>query len=283
MMEKKPMRSAATKILTVSILCSFLFAGCEWTSSSSGESWSNRYDDMNFSGTYRVGTVVSGGGTSTSPSGGESEYNTISVSETVGNYSFGTRAYSGKLHGGVIPGSVQITAGGYIYTDDGNSLLIGNTSAAGNGNINYGSGAWSFTVNTFSNADFPSSGNIRAAYAYSEEVSGGSDSGGTAADSAVRVKSITVTQTGQYLTFTLSNGLVMEGRFGKVNQFETGDDRYTYNAQFEVSSRNNKMVGTLDSTGGSRVLNATWISGRNTYDVHGIGGAVAPGRTNVVQ
>ena len=62
MMEKKPMRSAATKILTVSILCSFLFAGCEWTSSSSGESWSNRYDDMNFS---TSSAIVSSSGTST--------------------------------------------------------------------------------------------------------------------------------------------------------------------------------------------------------------------------
>ena len=127
-----------------------------------------------------------------------------------------------------------------------------------------------------SNADFPSSGNIRVAYAYTEEVSGGSDSGGT----AIRVKSITVTQTGQYLTFTLSNGLVMEGRFGKVNRIEIGEDRYTYNAQFEVSSRNNKMVGTLDSTGGSRVLNATDIG--RAHDVHGVGGTLRD-RTNAVQ
>ena len=271
------MRSAATKILTVSALCSVLFAGCEWTGSGSDESWSNSYDDMNFSATYRVGTTVSGGGTPT-PTTPADEFRTISVSENVGSYTFGTRAYSGKLHGGVVAGSVQITAGGYIYADNGSGQLTGNTPAAGNGSINYGSGAWSFTVNTFSGADFASSGTIKAAYAYTEAVSGGSDGGGVPTDQGVKIKSITVTQTGQRLRFNLSNGLVMEGQFGKVNKVGNG-----YNAQYEVSSKNNKMVGTLDSTSGTRILDGTWISGKNTYDIHGTGGAVAPGRTDIVQ
>ena len=270
------MRSAVTKILTVSALCSVLFAGCEWTGSSSDESWSNSYDNMNFSATYRVGTTVSGGGTTT-PTTPSDEYRTISVSENVGSYTFGTRAYSGKLHGGVVAGSVQITAGGFIYTDNGSGQLTGNTPAAGNGSINYGSGAWSFTVNTFSGADFSNTGTIKAAYAYTEAVSGGSD-GGVTPDQGVKIKSITVTQTGQRLRFNLSNGIVMEGQFGKVNQVGNG-----YNAQYEVSSKNNKMVGTLDSSSGTRILDGTWISGRNTYDIHGTGGAVAPGRTDVVE
>lgn len=270
------MRSAVTKILTVSALCSVLFAGCEWTGSSSDESWSNSYDNMNFSATYRVGTTVSGGGTPT-PTTPSDEYRIISVSENVGSYTFGTRAYSGKLHGGVVAGSVQITAGGFIYTDNGSGQLTGNTPAAGNGSINYGSGAWSFTVNTFSDADFPNTGTIKAAYAYTEAVSGGSD-GGVTPDQGVKIKSITVTQTGQRLRFNLSNGIVMEGQFGKVNQVGNG-----YNAQYEVSSKNNKMVGTLDSSSGTRILDGTWISGRNTYDIHGTGGAVAPGRTDVVE
>ena len=175
-------------------------------------------------------------------------------------------------------GSVQITAGGFIYTDNGSGQLTGNTPAAGNGSINYGSGAWSFTVNTFSGADFASSGTIKAAYAYTEAVSGGSDGGGVPTDQGVKIKSITVTQTGQRLRFNLSNGIVMEGQFGKVNKVGNG-----YNAQYEVSSKNNKMVGTLDSTSGTRILDGTWISGKNTYDIHGTGGAVAPGRTDVVE
>ena len=81
---------------------------------------------------------------------------------------------------------------------------------------------------------------------------------------------------------TLTNGVKMTGRFGTVNEIVSSSGT-GYNAQFEVSSSGNKMTGTLDSSSGTRVLDGVWISGSNYYDVHGSGGAVETGRTNVVE
>lgn len=277
------MRQAITKIFATAAFCAVVFAGCEWTSSSSEDSWSDSYDNMNFSGTYRMGiNVISSGDVGTPPStpGTTNTYRSFSRTESVGSYNPARTAYSGKLHGGVVEGSVSITANGYIYTDNGSGVLVGNTAGAGNGTINYESGAWGFTIN----GAFSNSGTITAVYSFTEEVAGDSSSGNTPigetpSASVASIKAITITQTGQHLRMMMSNGVTMEGRFGKVNQIAAGG----YNAQFEVSSKNNRMVGTLDSSSGTRILDGTWVSGRNTFDVRGTGGAVSTSRSNMVE
>ena len=270
------MRGTPFNFLTLATTCAVLLAGCEWSSSGGDSSWSGSYDDMNFSATYRIGVTTSTDSFSTST---DTETKKYSVSETVGTYAEGKFTYSGKLHGGVVAGSVTITAGGYIYSDNGSGVLVGNLPVAGNGTVNYESGAWGFSVETWTgNGGYPNSGNIIGVYAYTDAVSGG----GTDSSVATAIKGITISQNGQYLTMTLTNGVKMTGRFGTVNEIVSSSGT-GYNAQFEVSSSGNKMTGTLDSSSGTRVLDGVWISGSNYYDIHGTGGAVQAGRTNVVE
>lgn len=268
------MRGTSINFLSLAASCAVLLAGCEWSSSGGDSSWSGSYDDMNFSATYRIGVTDS-----TTTDTTDTTTDTISVSKKVGTYSTSISTYSGKVNGGVVAGSFKITAGGYYYTDNGSGVLAGNLPAAGSGTINYVSGAWGFTVSSWGAlGNYPDEGDITAIYAYTTDVSGG----GTDSSEATAIKSITVSQNGQYLTMTLTNGVKMTGRFGTVNEIVSSSGT-GYNAQFEVSSSGNKMTGTLDSSSGTRVLDGVWISGSNYYDVHGTGGAVQSGRTNVAE
>ena len=267
------MRGSLFSILVVSAACGSLFWGCEWTSSDESSSWSNSYDNMNFAGTYRIGVAVSD--TTSGTDDEETQTQIVTVEERVGTYTTTKLAYSGKLHGGVVVDSVSITAGGHIYSDDGAGVLAGNTPLAGNGTIDYSSGAWAITM-----VGVPANnGNIVATYSYTLDVSGGSTGTGTDPTAPTAVRSITISQTGQHLTMTMTNGSTFTGRFTSVNEISGG----LYNAQFEVSGATGKIVGTLDSSSGTKVLDGTWTSGKSVYDVHGVGGAVAPGRANPVE
>ena len=72
----------------------------------------------------------------------------------------------------------------------------------------------------------------------------------------------------------------MSGKFtnvqqtGKINE-DTNEGYNTYNAQFQVQTTDNKMVGSLnyDLQTGFRMLNGTWTWGKNTYDVQARGPA----------
>ena len=238
------MRGSSFNFIVIAALCGVLSSGCEWTSSSGQSTWSDSYNDMNFSGTYRATAAASTTGTP----------QTISVSEKVGTYDSTKKTYSGKIHGDVVVGSVAITAGAFTYVDNGSGGLVGNSpGSAGNGNINYSSGAWTFTAITFP----ASSGNIVAVYSYTAALS--------ASDA---ITAITVSQSGQNLSMLLSNGVTMTGRFTTIAELAGGGGS-GYNAQFEVSSKGNKFVGTLSSAGNVRTLNGSWVSGSSVYDING--------------
>ena len=268
------MRGSLFTILLVSAVSGSLFWGCEWTSSDENSSWSGSYDNLNFAGTYRIGVSVSQGTTPT-PTPATPVTQVVTVEERVGIYRPDTIAYSGKLHGGVVVDSVTVTAGGFNYSDNGAGVLVGNQPIAGNGTIDYSSGAWAITMVTVP-AD---SGNIIARYSYTLDVIEGPSDGGSNPKAPLAVKSITISQTGQRLSMRFSNGVVFNGVFTSVSEI-TGSG---YNAQFEVTGTSGKFVGTLNSTTGQKVLDGTWTSGRSVYDVHGVGGAVQPGRSNIVE
>lgn len=125
-----------------------LATGCEWTGTSSSDSWSGSYDAMNFSGTYRSAATLESG---------SSEGATLSVRETVGHYSAGTYRYSGTLsHTPVNLASVQIQLGGITFTADGSGNL---TSNYGSGKVTE-SGAWSVDVTQGSSSSSESGGNV---------------------------------------------------------------------------------------------------------------------------
>ena len=120
-------------------------------------------------------------------------------------------------------------------------------------------------------------------YAYYDENSSPGDNSGLSSSQLVSTKTVsglTVSQSGQNLTITLNNGIVMSGKFtnvqqtGKVNQ-DTNAGYNTYNAQFQVQTTDNRFVGSLnyDLSNGYRMLNGTWTWGKSTYDVQAVGPA----------
>ena len=110
----------------------------------------------------------------------------VTVEERVGAYTPDDLSYSGKLHGGVVIDSVTITAGQYVFSDNGAGVLVGNLPSAGSGSIDYSSGAWSITM--MSQPLY--NGNIIATYSYTIDVSGGSTVG---ASTLFSVETLTAT------------------------------------------------------------------------------------------
>ena len=122
-----------------------LAAGCEWTGTSSSDSWSGSYDAMNFSGTYRSAATLESG----SDSGAST-----TIRETVGEYKAGTYRYSGNLsHTPVEVSSVQIQLGGITFSGDSAGNLV---SDYGSGKVT-ASGAWSVDVTQSSSSSSGSS------------------------------------------------------------------------------------------------------------------------------
>ena len=181
------------------------------------------------------------------------------------------------------PPSGQSLIASYTYTfQDGDEIVVEGLS--GSGAIQYTSGAWSLTVSP----KMPSTESIRVTYSYYTGVVTPSGGGSTTTYTGINtedfdpksVTAITVTQTGQNLTMTLNNGVVMSGKFTSVRQTaavseDTGAGANTYNAQFQVSGTNAKMVGTLyyDYPTHNRILDGTWTLGKKTFDIHATGPA----------
>ena len=178
----------------------------------------------------------------------------------------------------VVPGSVTVKVGpssGLTFTDDGAGNL--NCSLGHKGKIQYTSGDWSIEIDGLLEEGL----DIYTTYtpvqkSTSSDYYYGLD---TSTFDATRVTAITISQTGQSLTMSFNNGIVMAGRFtsirqtGKINE-DTGAGADTYNAQFQVSSGSeSKMVGTLnyDFTSHNRILDGTWTWGKKTFDVNAIG------------
>lgn len=235
-----------------------LVAGCEWSSSSSGDSWSDAYNDMNFAGTYRSASVQ------TSTDGTTTTTRTVS-NERVGTVSTGNSASFNLGNSPVVAGSVVITVGGDItFQDNGSGTLTCTSSHAGaSGTISYDSGAGT----VFFDGDPYVGQPIVASYSFTATSTGGSNS-----SSARSITSVTVSQSGQHLTLHCNNGYVLSGRFNHVNTLsqETTTSSGRYNAQFEVSNDAGvKMVGTLQHVNSYRQLDGTLTDSTGTYDITG--------------
>ena len=178
------------------------------------------------------------------------------------------------------PASGQSLTASYKYTfQDGDEVVVEGLS--GSGAMQYSSGAWSLTVSP----KMPSSGTIKVTYSY---YTGVTTTGTTTTYTGIDVSSfdpktvsaITVTQTGQNLTLSFNNSLVLSGKFTSVRQTasvdsDTGAGANTYNAQFQVSSGSNKMVGTLyyDYPTHNRIMDGTLTLGKKVFDIHATGPA----------
>jgi len=109
--------------LALSTAFAALFVGCEWTGTSESDSWSSAYDAMNFSGTYRAVTTATSLNDDSSAAGEKSGIIPVSK-QSAGNFKNGSNVASGATKTRVVPGTFQVTAGNYVWNDDGNGKLI---------------------------------------------------------------------------------------------------------------------------------------------------------------
>ena len=245
-----------------------LTVGCEWTGTSSEESWNDAYSWVNFSGTYRLYVVKV-----PAEAGTPTKINV--VNEHHGTTVDGTQNYSGTLRETpIVAKSVTIQIGEVVFRDDGAEKLVG----ANGGTIEYGTGAWSARTQEATGPGLP----IRASYTYvrSGSVIKPSQPGKTGAT----LTQIIVNQQGNLLTFTDNNAVVYNGRITGANV--PSDNRTAGNVRlnFEVTAANGaKIIGTLsgDWSGGengrlaNRLLRGTYIRGGTRVEVQGVSGSVA--------
>ncbi len=219
-----------------------LTVGCEWTGTSSEESWNDAYSWANFSGTYHLyNTIDETAGTDGTATETETEVSVLNESQ--GMTTAGQTAYSGSVaHRPVVAGSFTLNVGGYVFNDNGDAVLTG----AGGGTINYGTGAWTADTGSGTAGGLP----VHASYTYLQ--AGTIVTPGTPGTPGSTITAFTVNQQGNLLTFTDNNGMVYSGRVTGANV--PSDSRVSANVRltFEVASSSARIVGTLsgDWSGG---------------------------------
>ena len=273
--------------------------GCDWEWSGDSSSWSDRYNWVNFSGTYggaSGGLLITDYSTvASSGSSSGTTYYTVS-GEGVGAGDGTSTAYAGTLdHGNVVAGSVSIVAGGFSLTDDGAGWLSGGGAS---GTIDYGTGAWAIDL-----AGIPLGSGVSIEASYQYTVSNGG-SGGISVDpgtSGAYIYSFVVEQEGNTLRLIDNNGAQYEGKMGDITgtsginqdtataeQTPTAGDIITGTFEAEGTSAAGfsvKIVGSFQGVvGGSgtafylegRQMTGTWIeSGGKTGNINGTAASVA--------
>ena len=262
-------------------------AGCDFSKPADGEYWSDTYNWVNFSGTYKA---PSGGAVVQLPStpapGGTNTVTENVDGEAVGVLSGTAGNYAGSLaHRSIVPGSLQLYSADWTYNDTTGlgTLTTSSGGFPGTGHIVYPSGAWSVDTG----ASFvPSIGTpIRARYQYtltSTIVGGSSD--------VIYVYTLTLMQEGNLVSMTDSNGSQYSGKMGSLSG-SNGSDAGTpvsgdqVIAQFKMTGHNNltgrdvEIVGSLQGTAvvscatyylSNRIMRGTWMeSDGTTLDITG--------------
>ena len=275
-----------TGCLVISLVLA-LVAGCEWENSSGGSTWDDSYSWVNFSGTYRApdgGPIVS----AFDPVSGGSEPAEINVTGEIIDYGVGgDYTYSGSLNNTPVKeGSLSISLTGYSFNDNGDGTLSG--TAGTTGTINYETGSWSLD---FKGNPVGDGVQMIAQYVY---TSGGEDGQPDSGTDDEAIYSLVVSQTGNQLAITDSNGGSLSGTISSVstgggdkNGTTSGQVTATFSAEGSSGSGQSvKLTGTLygdyvappeGTTSGSlndRIMDGTWIQGSDTADVYGTAGSV---------
>lgn len=266
--------------VTVSLLA--VICGCDWSTSGDDDSWSDRYNWVNFSGVYRG----AGGGAlvstySTTPASSTSVFTVTGERIATGNGS--KTVFNGTVKSGnLVAGSFSVSTAGYQLNETGGGALSGN--AGSSGSIVSGTGAWSVD---FGGTAPDNGAPIYASYQYTAKTDTG-----TGGSSGKTIYSFVVTQEGNKLSFVDNNGAVYSGNFGSVRTTQ-GASRDTPSdsgtpavgdtviGSFEVNGTSAAgypvtITGTFQGTVGAnlqltgRVLNGTWIEkGGKTGNVSG--------------
>ena len=260
------------------VLIGVFIAGCEWETSSDGDSWNSSYDWVDFGGVYRPTAgrtyVISSFG----PEDGGTPGATAGASQSLGTADGLHANFNGTLsHTPVVAGSVTVTDGNKVLSDNGSGSLSGD----GTGTVNYQTGA---VVASFDSA--PTAGNnVIASYHYSVAGAPGNPQPGTPHGA---VYTISVDQTGNKLSFQDSNRMTYSGDITSVSGGSDGTVSGAVVANFNVTGADGSKIsgvfqgqftpnngtagaGTLD-----RVMNGTYISssGSSSGDVVGSAGTI---------
>jgi hypothetical protein len=219
--------------------------------------------------------VVDCGGTTFQDNGSGALVKTGGSLSATGTIAYDTGSFTLTFNGKKPEKGTKVSVS-YKYTVKKDTQTVSAT-LSGSGTVLYSSGAWSLQIKPA----MPSAQTIVIRYSYYIENSSSTATYTTiSTTTGNEVSALTVSQSGQNLTITLNNGIVMTGKFtnvqqtGKINE-DTNEGYNTYNAQFQVQTTDNKMVGSLnyDLQTGFRMLNGTWTWGKNTYDVQARGPA----------
>jgi len=271
-------------------LAGLSFCGCDWSSGGDGNTWSDRYNWVNFSGVYRGiggGKLVTDYTATAGTPGVTNAVTNEQIDTGEGNDPGSPTAYSGTISKRpIVAGSLTITAMGYTFTDNGSGALIGSIGGTG-GSINYGTGSWSINLN---GGTLNVGAAVRATYRYTVAGTAGSGSAGSGA-TGITIYSFVVEQRGNVLVVTDNNGSVYNGKFGSVrttggsgadSPLETANPTVGTEviAQFSASGTSKAgkkvtMTGTFQGVVGVGSLNdrrmlGTWIESKGkTGDISG--------------
>jgi hypothetical protein len=262
-------------------------AGCEWEGSGSGGTWSDSYDWVNFSGVYRpvsgktfVVSIYAPAESTPSSTG--------TGSDILGTGDSIESTFSGTLNNiPISAGSVSVTDGTEIFEDGASNQQL--VSAYGShGSVNYKTGAITVTFRLP-----PGAGNsIVVTYTYFVEGTTENPASG----SSTEIYALTVTQTGNMLSFTDSNGGTYSGQFDGIST-PTGTSSNvtvssTVTATFEASGTeaNGQQVTIAGAFSGdytistsltqgtlqNRIVQGTWMEANGQVgDLYGNAGGKA--------
>jgi hypothetical protein len=240
----------------------FLFSGCEWQSSGSGDTWDDSNSWANFSGMYKQSggsLIVQGWATAPVSTNSSSSSSTTSVSgttgtkkdELIGTGGSNNRSFSSTLSiTPILANSVSVSDGVEQFHDDGAGNLT--SARTGRGTVNYTSGSISVLFELAPADTRP----VLATYSWSTTNSSASSSSSSAAaanpDNRVAdqaIYSFYVSQQGNKLYVRDNNGVEYNGELGSVAN--TGGENSGHTSGYIIAQYNaidadgNKIVGTF--------------------------------------
>ncbi|MFO7534788.1 MAG: hypothetical protein R6X19_03760 [Kiritimatiellia bacterium] len=248
---KKLWRTAVLASLITGV--GFGIVGCEWESPSSDEYWSDSYNWVNFSGVYKNpngGSVVTDFTSSASTNTAGST--AVAVGPVTVGFGDGGNSYGGQLLPNVVPGSLQISAGGVVFTDNGSGLLISSSgSGTMSGSISYSSGAWSIDLG---GVLVPSAEVITASYSVFQTsgttvVTSGTSSSRNRGTTGNKILSLTVIQEGNTIRIIDSDGVSYSGKMGSLRTATGGTSDGT---ALDAPRQGDIVIGQYSVSGVSR-------------------------------
>ncbi|MBR3086581.1 MAG: hypothetical protein IKH04_09300 [Kiritimatiellae bacterium] len=279
-------------IIPVSVVavCAAAFVGCEWGGVHSGESWNDAYSWANFSGTYKLVTAVQAESSSSSTDGTTTtsvSENTISATATFAVASGAQSATINGLKTPVVPKSVTIRCGNWVFTDDGaGSLVFQGSGDAFGGSISYATGTASLT---FGEAHGKLNGTVSYGYTVKNTATATTTSNGRTTTVAAPITWLNLTQKGNLLTFQDNAGTVYSGKITGAScpkaddggYVQAGHIRFTFEARANSGATLSGSISgdwsgaTTANTGtiSNRTIDASYSNGRTSVQFQAVCGS----------